>query len=326
MIAIPAPRAPRDPLLAPGGADLHVDDMTATFAADVTLADANARLREVGQWLPIDGDPAAPLGALVLANSTGPLRLGYGAWRDLLLGAQFTNGRGELVTAGGRTVKNVAGYDLTKFLAGSHGCFGTPVTITVRTYRRPTAGVVARFAGTAAQNVARLAAMLPSGGRPTWATLAPSGELACGYLGDAASIDHYRRSVAALGPASLDDLDADAPDLGGRGDLWARQPTGTTFRAAVPPGRLADWAGRAASVDGVDWSADAAFGAVVGTASADADPIARAADAVGGWAVRHDVNGFPDGLPVPPNVRALLERVKAAFDPDGVLPDLPKVV
>ena len=58
------------------------------------------------------------LGRLVEHNSSGPLRLGYGAWRDLLLGCQFHNGRGELITAGGRTVKNVAGYDLTKFMVG----------------------------------------------------------------------------------------------------------------------------------------------------------------------------------------------------------------
>ena len=75
-------------------------------------------------------------------NSTGPLRLGYGAWRDLLLGVQFTNGRGELITAGGRTVKNVAGYDLTKFMVGSHGVFGRLVTITTRTYRRPDRALV----------------------------------------------------------------------------------------------------------------------------------------------------------------------------------------
>ena len=63
-------------------------------------------------------------------NSTGPLRLGFGAWRDLLLGAQFYNGRGELITAGGRTVKNVAGYDLTKFMVGQRGVFGRLLTLT----------------------------------------------------------------------------------------------------------------------------------------------------------------------------------------------------
>src|SRR3954467_1530720 len=95
----PAPprfRPDRAPLVAPGAIEAHDRDMTATFAADVTLAAAQARLAELGQWLPVDGDPARPLGHLVETNSTGPLRLGYGAWRDLLLGCQYTNGRGEL--------------------------------------------------------------------------------------------------------------------------------------------------------------------------------------------------------------------------------------
>src|SRR5687767_5242798 len=137
-------RPPRQPLVPPGGADLHARDMTATFAAEMTLGEAQRRLGELGQWLPIDGHPDAPLGRLVEENSTGPLRLGYGAWRDLLLGVQFTNGRGDLVTAGGRTVKNVAGYDLTKFMVGQRGVFGRLTSLTVRTYRRPAAALLVR--------------------------------------------------------------------------------------------------------------------------------------------------------------------------------------
>src|SRR3954452_18449445 len=138
-------RPNREPLVPPGGADLHARDMTATFAADITLRAAQDLLREYNQWLPIDGDPDTPLGTLVDHNSTGPLRLGYGAWRDLLLGVQFTNGKGDLITAGGRTVKNVAGYDLTKLMVGQHGVFGKLVTLTTRTYRRPEAALLGRF-------------------------------------------------------------------------------------------------------------------------------------------------------------------------------------
>src|SRR5436190_907282 len=134
-------RPDRTPLVPPGGADLHARDMTATFSADVIFADAQAKLAELGQWLPIDGDASWTLGRLVESNSTGPLRLGYGAWRDLLLGCQFLNGRGELITAGGRTVKNVAGYDLTKFMIGQGGVFGRIVTITTRTHRLPAAAI-----------------------------------------------------------------------------------------------------------------------------------------------------------------------------------------
>src|SRR3954452_24547114 len=137
-------RANREPLVPPGGADLHARDMSATFAADVTLRAALERLRELNQCLPVAGDPDLPLGTLVERNSTGPLRLGYGAWRDLLLGVQFTNGRGELISPGGMTVKNVAGYDLTKFIVGSFGIFGRLITFTARTYRRPDGALLVR--------------------------------------------------------------------------------------------------------------------------------------------------------------------------------------
>src|SRR5690606_22669156 len=105
--------------------------------ADVTLGALHERLAEAGQWVALDGAPDAPLGELLQHDSTGPLRLGYGGWRDLLTGVQFTGGDEELVTVGGVTVKNVAGYDLVKFMVGSHGCFGRPVSATLRTNRRP---------------------------------------------------------------------------------------------------------------------------------------------------------------------------------------------
>src|SRR6478735_6813685 len=139
-------RPPREPLVPPGGFELFARDMTATFSADCTLRLAQEKLGEIGQWLPVDGDPDATLGSLVERNSSGPLRLGFGAWRDLLLGAQFTNGRGELISAGGRTVKNVAGYDLTKFMVGQRGVFGTLVSITTRTYKLPAGAILATFA------------------------------------------------------------------------------------------------------------------------------------------------------------------------------------
>src|SRR6059036_31063 len=86
------------PLVAPGGMDCFARDMTVTISADVTLSAAQTKLAEFNQWLPIDGDVQSALGELVENNSTGPLRLGYGGWRDLLLGVQFLNGKGELIT------------------------------------------------------------------------------------------------------------------------------------------------------------------------------------------------------------------------------------
>src|SRR5580693_649001 len=131
-------RAPRTPLVDPGEIDSHFSDMTATFSADVTLAAGQEKLAEHGQWLPIDGASNQSLGTLCSCNSTGPLRLGYGAWRDLLLGAQFINGAGGLIT--------VAGYDVTKFMVGQRGVFGRLITLTTRTYRKPDQALLVRYA------------------------------------------------------------------------------------------------------------------------------------------------------------------------------------
>src|SRR5437667_10222362 len=180
----------RTPIVTPGNIEHHVADLSATFAADVTLQAAQQKLAEHNQWLPVDGDSSKALGELVSNNSTGPLRLGYGAWRDLLLGAQFSNGRGELITAGGRTVKNVAGYDLTKFMVGQFGIFGRIVTITTRTYRRPTDALLASFD----PDISKLNVLLTTTCRPQWALINPY-SLLCGYLGDQRTVDFYESGL-----------------------------------------------------------------------------------------------------------------------------------
>ncbi|MBA2706807.1 MAG: FAD-binding oxidoreductase, partial [Gemmatimonadaceae bacterium] len=172
--------------------------MTATFGTDVPLERALAQLAEAGQWLPIDGNPTSTIGYLIDSNSTGPLRLGFGAWRDLLLGAQFTNGAGELITAGGCTVKNVAGYDLTKFMVGQGSVFGKLVTVTTRTYKRPTHAVVARFD----PDPRLINRLTPTDLRPQWTVLTHS-ELYCGYVGDERTADWYAQRLPELNPATV---------------------------------------------------------------------------------------------------------------------------
>ena len=322
MMDLPPPRPPREPLVPPGGADLHVADMTATFAADLTLADAQQRLAAHGQWLPIDGDPAGTLGRLVLWNSTGPLRLGYGGWRDLLLGAQFTDGDETLITAGGRTVKNVAGYDLTKLLVGSFGCFGRPVTLTVRTHRRPTNSLLTALP----PDPAILAELLPSPDRPRWAVLAADA-LICGYLGDGRTVDHHAAHLSAdaaiLARGTADDdiatrltlfTNAAEPDLGAAS--WLAERVG--FRAAVPPARVREFADEAGPAA---WAADAAFGVVVG--AGDPAALRIAAQKVGASLICHPENGRPIFLDPPAGVVDVLSRLKRQLDPQNRLAPLP---
>lgn len=314
----PTFRFPRSLLVPPGGMELHERDMTATFAAEVTLAAAQARLAEVGQWLAIDGDSQASLGELVSLNSTGPLRLGFGAWRDVLLGVQFTNGRGELISAGGQTVKNVAGYDLTKLIVGSAGVFGKIVAITMRTYRRPVAAMLAVYPADV-RIVGRLA---PTALRPQWAILR-SEELLCGYLGDERTIDYYRSALPQSEPIEARQRSVD-DDIADRALLW-RAEGELTFRASVPPLQIAEFA---ADLDCQSWAADAAFGTVLGS-NITADKVAvirESATHLGGsvrFMSRSDFSLPRIDFSTNPVERQIIEKLKHAFDPDGKLNPLP---
>jgi glycolate oxidase FAD binding subunit len=301
-------RANRTILTAPGTIDHHVADLTATIASDVTLGLVGETLGAMGQWLPIDGDEQMSVGQLIERNSTGPLRLGYGAWRDLLLGVQFHNGLSELITAGGRTVKNVAGYDLTKFMVGQRGIFGRLVTVTVRTWRRPAGALLATFA----PDAGLVNHLLPTVARPQWAMLTPE-TLLCGYLGDERTLDYYESALPQWNPRSIERRTLEA-DIAQRRRMWRQR----AFRAAVPPAKLHEFL-IAARLN--DWVADAAFGVVLG----DGDPAAvrAAARAHRGNVTIDDPAGGFDFDDLPDAQRALLERLKRAFDPDGRLEPLP---
>lgn len=225
------------PLVSPGGIEHLVEDMTAIVSADVTLATLQATLAGTGQWLPIDGDETATLGQLVSLNSTGPLRLGYGAWRDLLLGVQFRNGRGELITAGGKTVKNVAGYDLTKLMVGQAGQLGQLVTIVTRIYRRPAAALVARWTiGDGEAITGRVNTLLAGPLRPAW-MLISGDELHCGYLGDEPAIAFYNEQLAQMPGARIERRSVEA-DMAERAEHWRWPGNGPAARLSVPPAQV----------------------------------------------------------------------------------------
>ncbi len=119
--------------------DYAVADMTVTVEAGMTLAALQAKLGQQRQWLPID--PAYPetatLGGIVATRDTGSLRHRYGGLRDLLLGLTCVRSDGEVAKAGGRVVKNVAGYDLMKLFTGSFGTLGILTELTFRVYPIP---------------------------------------------------------------------------------------------------------------------------------------------------------------------------------------------
>jgi glycolate oxidase FAD binding subunit len=113
-------------------------DLIAVVRAGTPLAALNARVGEAGQMLAIDSyDRRATIGGVVAANASGPRRLRYGTMRDLLIGITVVRADGTIARAGGKVVKNVAGYDLGKLFVGSFGTLGLIVEIVVRLHALP---------------------------------------------------------------------------------------------------------------------------------------------------------------------------------------------
>jgi glycolate oxidase FAD binding subunit len=115
------------------------DDLTVAVDAGTTLGELQATLAEQRQWLPLDppGSERGTVGALVATAAAGPLRHGYGTPRDHVLGVEVVAGDGRLLRFGGRVVKNVAGYDLTRLLVGSRGTLAVITRVNFRLHPLP---------------------------------------------------------------------------------------------------------------------------------------------------------------------------------------------
>lgn len=113
-----------------------VGDLTVTVEAGVPFAELQASLIKTQQFLAIDPTYAeqSTLGGIVATRDTGALRQRYGGIRDMLIGLSFIRYDGQQAKAGGRVVKNVAGYDLMKLMTGSFGTLGILTELTFRTY------------------------------------------------------------------------------------------------------------------------------------------------------------------------------------------------
>jgi glycolate oxidase FAD binding subunit len=113
-----------------------VGDMTVTVEAGMRFADLQILLAKHRQWLPLDPTYAAQatLGGILATRDAGSLRHRYGSLRDLCLGLSFVRSDGQLAKAGGRVVKNVAGYDLMKLFSGAYGTLGIATEMTLRVY------------------------------------------------------------------------------------------------------------------------------------------------------------------------------------------------
>jgi glycolate oxidase FAD binding subunit len=110
-------------------------ELVVTVRAGTSLTELEDLLAGQGQCLPFEPPhfgPAATVGGMVASGLSGPARASVGALRDFVLGVKFINGRGEVLTFGGQVMKNVAGYDVSRLLAGSMGTLGVLLEVSLK--------------------------------------------------------------------------------------------------------------------------------------------------------------------------------------------------
>jgi glycolate oxidase FAD binding subunit len=110
-------------------------ELVVTVRAGTPLAELEALLASQGQCLPFEPPhfgPHATVGGMVASGLNGPARASVGAVRDYLLGVQIINGKGECLSFGGQVMKNVAGYDLSRLMAGALGTLGVLLEVSLK--------------------------------------------------------------------------------------------------------------------------------------------------------------------------------------------------
>ena len=123
-------------------------ELVVTVRAGTPLVELEAALAEKGQHLAFEPSrlgPASTVGGMIAAGLAGPARAAAGSVRDHLLGATLLNGKGEVLTFGGQVMKNVAGYDVSRVLAGSMGILGVICEVSLKVLPMPTATATLRF-------------------------------------------------------------------------------------------------------------------------------------------------------------------------------------
>ena len=336
---------PADADLRLGTARLHdvgpVDagDLVATAQAGVRWTTLRERLADHGTWLAQDvpgGDRT--LGSVLATGTAGPLRSGYGAPRDHVLGLTLVTGDGRILRVGGRVVKNVAGYDVAKLALGTFGAFGVVTSVHLRLRAVPRADLLLRCTGPRDALLDAARAVLRAGLTPA----------AIELLSPAASrADDWTLALRLVGTeqeVAADDVTVRAavgrPCTTDRGDDARRFWHGTladvvrppvTLRIGADPAeletaldlvalhldeRVADWIGVSVPAGTVRWS---------GAASPDVLSRLRRAAAQHEWpltlerapadvcrAVGH-FGAYREG------VFRLVQSLRTAFDPAGIL-------
>lgn len=285
------------------------------------------------------------IGGIVASNLSGPRRVAWGAMRDHVMGVRAVNGSGELIHSGGRVLKNVTGLDLCKLLTGSHGTLAVITEVTLKVLPAPErTGTLVLPGLDAPRGVAALSAGLGSPYGVSAAAWLPDASLvpALGRAGGSATllrIEDFPPSVAYRTACLRAELasfaDAEILDDTTSRAVWRAvgnalplpaPPSAAVWRVSVRPsaGPAVLRAVADAAVQGfLDWGGGLVW--LAGPADANTHRVVeQAAHAVHGtWTLLR----APDALRVavdvvPPEAEALARitrRVKAAFDPRGIL-------
>lgn len=307
-------------------------ELVVTVRAGTPLVELEAALAAQGQCLPFDPPrfgAASTIGGVVAAGLAGPARATAGGVRDFLLGLQFINGRGEWLTFGGQVMKNVAGYDVSRVMAGAMGTLGVITDISLKVL--PVAPAEATLVFAMGQHDA-LEQLHRWGGQPLplnascWVRDTTAGDapelLFLRLRGAVAAVEAAcERLMREAGGTRMDNAQA-GPDWAACRDqrlpffaassvdlcLWRLSVPQTAPVIALPYTPLIEWQGAQRWL----WA----------PASAAAE-IRSAAAAVNGHATlfRAGADGAP-GVPrfdrESPALTAITQRLRAEFDPAGI--------
>jgi len=306
-----------DPRACAGIVDYEPTELVVTVRCGTALAELESALDARGQMLafePPHFGAGATVGGCVAAGLAGPRRASFGATyggvRDFVLGAKLIDGRGRLLSFGGTVMKNVAGYDVTRALAGSLGILGLIVEVSLKVLPKPVTEATVRLQLDGARALDRLNEWsgLPL---PISATAWCGGELRVRFSGAEAAVGAARDR---LGGELLEPVQADA--------FWrdVREHTQAYFAVSAPLWRLSvPSIAEPLRLDGeqfIEWG-----GALRWLCSTtQAARIRERAAAVGGHATRFRGGDRAVGAfaPLPATLMTIHRRLKAEFDPEAI--------
>lgn len=308
-------------------------ELVVTVRGGTPLAELEAVLATAGQHLPFEpprfatpGGDTATVGGMVAAGLNGPGRASAGAVRDFVLGAQLLNGRAELLTFGGQVMKNVAGYDVSRSLAGAMGTLGVLVEVSLKVL--PVAPAEATLCFEMDQGTA-LAALNRWGGLPLplnascWVADQGRSLLYVRLRGAVAAVE---AACTLMGGLRLDNATA-APDWVACREhalpFFAHAPTpgDALWRVSLPQTAPAlVLGGQAAGCQLVEWHGALRW---VWAPARHAQALRAAAQAAGGHATLFRPAAEADRAvgvftPLSAPLAAIHRRLKAEFDPAGI--------